>query len=133
MGIVHADLKPDNIMFCSGTKNNHRVKIIDFGWAFYAKDAHTMHNKKIQAIPYRAPEVCYQGNLDHSLDVWSLGCIMPEIVTGAKLFDNPKEEQLVQFFIRLLDVPDFFVSPSERQRVRDKVKPSVGWIRFQVS
>lgn len=133
MGIVHADLKPDNIMFCSGTVNNHRVKIIDFGWAFYAKDAHTMYNQKIQAIPYRASEVCFRGRLGHGLDLWSLGCIMPEIITGVKLFDVTKEEQLVKLFIRTLDVPDFLISISERQRVKEEIKLSIGWIRFQVS
>lgn len=133
MGIIHADLKPDNIMFCAGIGNNHLVKIIDFGWAFYMKDAHTMYYKKIQAIPYRAPEVCFQGSLDHGLDLWALGCIMPEIITGVKLFDVAQEELLVKLIIRTLSVPEFLLSKCQEQMSINEIKLSNGWHMFEVS
>lgn len=133
MGIIHADLKPDNIMFCAGIGNNHLVKIIDFGWAFYKKDAHTMYFKKIQAIPYRAPEVCFQGSLDHGLDLWALGCILPEIVTGVKLFDVAEEELLVKLIIRTLSVPEFILSNFQGKMRIEETKLSIGWHLFKVS
>ncbi|XP_060854612.1 homeodomain-interacting protein kinase 3-like [Rhopalosiphum padi] len=129
LGIVHADLKPDNIMFCSGTGDNFLVKIIDFGWAFDMKNAHTMYHKQIQAIPYRAPEVCFQGSLDHGLDMWALGCIMPEIVTGVRLFDVAEEELLIKMIIRTRPVPKFMVS--DLQTDVQETELTVGWIQFQ--
>lgn len=132
MGIVHADLKPDNIMFCAGIGNNHLVKIIDFGWAFHIKDAHAMHCIKMQAIPYRAPEVCFRGNPDHGLDLWALGCIMPEIITGSILFDVHTEELLVKLVIHTLYVPDSLLSILQAKHNVDEIKLSIGWIQFQV-
>lgn len=135
MGIVHADLKPDNIMFCSGPNNSPSVKIIDFGWAFRAKDAFAMHKKKFQAVPYRAPEVCFgAGGLGHGLDVWALGCIMPEIVTGVKLFGAADEERLIGLMVRALRVPDSLKAhPAARLSSGDAVPLTVGWTRFRVS
>lgn len=138
MGIVHADLKPDNIMFCSGLGNNHLVKIIDFGWAFRAKDAPTMRKKKFQAVPYRAPEVCWRGTVGHGLDVWALGCIMPEIVTGVKLFEAANERQLAALIVRALGVHE---APPMERLARHPISCdgdrtaalTDGWIRFRVS
>lgn len=130
LGIVHADLKPDNIMFNSGTGNNILVKIIDFGWAFDMKNVHTMYQKEIQAIPYRAPEVCFQGRLDHGLDMWALGCIMPEIVTGVKLFDVEEEELLVKMIIRTRPMPNYLVTDLPADILETEL--TVGWIQFQV-
>lgn len=132
MGIIHADLKPDNIMFCAGMGNNHLVKIIDFGWAFYRKDAHTMLYKKIQAIPYRAPEVCFLNNFDFGLDLWALGCIMPEIVTGFKLFDVVNEDILVKLIIETLTVPNVIRTNLENLIKRNKDNPSFGCLQYQV-
>ncbi|XP_003246296.1 homeodomain-interacting protein kinase 2 [Acyrthosiphon pisum] len=128
-GIVHADLKPDNIMFTSWTKTDLQVKIIDFGWAFDMKNVHTMYQKQIQAIPYRAPEVCFQGSLDHGLDMWALGCIMPEIVTGVKLFDVDEEELLIKMIIRTRPVPEYLISNYPTNFYDTKLP--VGWIQFQ--
>lgn len=130
MGIVHADLKPDNIMFGSGTENNHMVKIIDFGWAFLIKDAEVMYRKKFQAVPYRAPEVCFRARLGHGLDVWALGCIMAEIATGQKLFDVSEEKHLVKMMIRALSVPTFLVADSENIDLETNL--SDGWVQFKV-
>ncbi|XP_027846194.1 homeodomain-interacting protein kinase 3-like [Aphis gossypii] len=129
LGIVHADLKPDNIMFCAGTAHNLMVKIIDFGCAFDIKKVETMHHKQIQAIPYRAPEVCFRSNLDHGLDIWALGCIMPEIVTGVKLFGVAEEELLIKMILRTRPVPKSLISnlPIDSQ----ETNLTSGWIEFQ--
>lgn len=132
MGIVHADLKPDNIMFCEGNGNNHLIKIIDFGWAFNIMNLHTMECSKFQAIPYRAPEVCFQKSLDYGLDLWSLGCIMPEIVTGVKLFDVIDEEHLIKLIIRMLSVPDVLTPKFNDLINSNETKPSCGWLQFLV-
>lgn len=130
MGIVHADLKPDNIMFCAGIKNSHLVKIIDFGWSFYMKKAKIMQCKKFQAVPYRAPEVCFQGDLGYGLDVWALGCIMPEIVTGIRLFDVKEEEQLIRVMLRTVSVPALMISDMEVNDFQTSL--TNGWFQFRV-
>ncbi|XP_050432348.1 homeodomain-interacting protein kinase 2-like [Adelges cooleyi] len=130
MGIVHADLKPDNIMFCASICNNYLVKIIDFGWAFQMKDAKKMLFKKLQALSYRAPEVCFCGQLDHALDIWALGCIMPEIVTGVKLFEVTDEEHLMRVITTVLPVPDYLSSDTPDRNFHAH-QLSRGWQRFK--
>lgn len=120
-------------MFCEGIGNNPRVKIIDFGLAFYMKDSNKMFCKKVQAISYRAPEVCFLKSLGYGLDLWALGCIMPEIVTGVKLFDAADEEQLVCQMIHMLHVPECILPTFQKQRIQKyETKLSTGWLRFLV-
>lgn len=126
MGIVHADLKPDNVMFGAGPDNNYMVKIIDFGWAFHIEDAHTLRGTSFQAVAYRAPEVISCTDVDYGVDVWSLGCIMSEMLTGRILFDTQDEEHLVE-----LIKSTFTVSGDPSLNTRFAL--TEGCIRFQVS
>ena len=88
-GIVHRDLKPQNVMI-NMTKSSYEVKIIDFGWArHYANPLIPMMSEGTPGtIYYRAPEVLMAETVDYGppFDVWSLGCILFEMVSGALLF-----------------------------------------------
>lgn len=86
--IVHADLKPENIML----KNEHSttLRIIDFGSSCY--EGETVYTY-IQSRFYRAPEVMLGNPYGCPIDVWSLGCILAELHTGWPIFPGEDEEQ----------------------------------------
>ncbi|MER5928764.1 serine/threonine-protein kinase [Streptomyces sp. NPDC002054] len=87
-GVVHRDLKPANIMrLTDGT-----VKICDFGIARLAHDigftAKLTGGGMAMGTPhYMSPEQIAGGEVDHSSDLYSLGCVLYEIATGAPPFD----------------------------------------------
>ena len=87
-GIVHRDLKPANIMrLADGT-----VKICDFGIARIGHDMGTTSRLTSAGITmgtphYMSPEQIGNGGVDHRSDLYSLGCVLYEIATGAPPFD----------------------------------------------
>jgi serine/threonine protein kinase len=68
------------------------IAVIDFGSALYYS---TRTTDEIQYRLYRAPEIILNLDYDYSCDIWSVGCIVYELVTGYPLF-NPKENNLNQ-------------------------------------
>lgn len=86
--IIHRDLKLENIIFADSEKN--RVKIIDFGVAGLFQG----EINKAGSISYMAPEVVGGWNYSSQpeIDIWSLGCILYELITGETLFDGESVE-----------------------------------------
>lgn len=74
LGMVHADIKLDNIMLVNHRLHSFRVKLIDFGYA--APVSSVKCGTTIQAIGYRAPEVILGLKMDEATDMWSLACVM---------------------------------------------------------
>lgn len=111
--IVHCDLKPENIVFTNPTKQN--VVIIDFGLAQlhnkiyknkYKKYIQTFNdNYYLQSRYYRAPEVFFMLNKDYNIDIWSLGCIMYEILYGKPLFAAKRHNYLLDHYIKVIELP----------------------------
>ncbi|CAM9317909.1 unnamed protein product, partial [Lampetra planeri] len=85
-GIVHADIKPDNILLTADGK----VRVNDFGCSFYLKH-------KTQdvggTVPYMAPELLLGYRVTCALDMWALGCTVAELATGKELFDSRTDEE----------------------------------------
>jgi serine/threonine protein kinase len=91
-GIIHCDLKPENILFRLDPSKG--VKVIDFGSATFLDDVDYSY---LQTRPYRAPEVSLGCKFDFAIDMWSLGCILFEMVTGKLLFPYTSvQENLVK-------------------------------------
>jgi len=88
--IVHRDLKPSNVVFTSLDANEERVKIIDFGIAKLLSDTSMQHltsTGEVFGSPlYMSPEQCYGLQVDKRSDIYSLGCIMYECLTGMPPF-----------------------------------------------
>lgn len=88
--IVHCDLKPDNVCFVSISQCT--VKLIDFGSCFCKHDA---RHSYVQSRWYRAPEVMLGMDHDEKIDVWSLGCVVAELLIGVPLFRGATVAQVL--------------------------------------
>lgn len=89
-GLVHCDLKPENILVLSYSKCD--VKVIDFGSSCFITDKLSTY---IQSRSYRAPEVVCGLPYGPKIDVWSLGCILTELLTGKVLFPNESVQTIL--------------------------------------
>ncbi|MDE6148809.1 MAG: Stk1 family PASTA domain-containing Ser/Thr kinase, partial [Ruminococcus sp.] len=84
-GIVHRDIKPQNIMlFSDGT-----IKVMDFGIARFARiDGKTLSDKTIGSVHYISPEQARGDMTDERSDIYSVGVMLYEMLTGKKPFDG---------------------------------------------
>ncbi|XP_078284525.1 mitogen-activated protein kinase 8 isoform X1 [Rhinoraja longicauda] len=80
-GIIHRDLKPSNIV----VKADCTLKILDFGLARTAGTSFLMTPYVVTRY-YRAPEVILGMGYKENVDIWSVGCIMGEMIRGGVLF-----------------------------------------------
>lgn len=81
--IVHRDIKPQNIMISTEGK----VKVTDFGIA-RAATSNTIHSDVMGSVHYSSPEQARNGFVDGKSDIYSLGIVMYEMVTGRVPFDG---------------------------------------------
>lgn len=91
--IIHRDLKLENILLNShGTDEDNDIRIADFGLAYQLKENQTLRHK-CGTPTYIAPEILRGQEYSYKVDIFSLGSIMYNLVTGTYLFsgDNPAE------------------------------------------
>lgn len=98
-GCIHADIKPENILFDHLPKKFQNFVLIDFSSSFLTCWKCTY---PITTIFYRPPEVCLHLPYDQSLDIWSLGCVVYEAFVGSPLFGQYEEDKLLSNFEKLL-------------------------------
>lgn len=85
--ITHRDLKPENILLVSEDINNFDIKIADLGFAaHFEKD--TGMDLVLGTPLYMAPELVKRERYSEKVDVWSLGCITFQLLTGKTPFDG---------------------------------------------
>lgn len=95
-GILHADIKPDNIL----VNDSHLIlKLCDFGSAS-AINENEITPYLISRF-YRAPEIILGIPYDYGIDMWSAGCTIYELYTGKILFSGKSNNQMLKFFMDL--------------------------------
>ncbi len=97
--IVHRDLKPDNII-ARYTTNGIRVKVLDFGIARMRDVSATTGNLTqtgaVMGTPhYMSPEQCLGEELDHRSDIYSIGIVLYEMLTGTVPFNSPASTAVI--------------------------------------
>lgn len=97
MSIVHADLKPENIMIVNRFETPLKVKVIDFGLAHPAFTAKP--GDCVQTTCYRAPEVMLQIPFCEAIDMWSVGVTVAELATGYCLYPGKMNYDVMRFII----------------------------------
>ncbi|HEY5022095.1 MAG TPA: protein kinase, partial [Gemmatimonadaceae bacterium] len=86
-GIVHRDLKPGNVMLLpDGT-----VRILDFGLAKARDQSLSETGVRFGTVSYMSPEQIRGGNVDGRSDLWALGVVLYEMLTGRKPFSGDEE------------------------------------------
>ena len=86
--IIHRDIKPENILF-SHKRNYSTLKLIDFGLATFSKE----DNKSVGTPCYMSPEMI-DGKADSASDMWSVGVIVFQMLTGKLPFEATENESL---------------------------------------
>ena len=99
-GIVHRDLKPENIFLAQGSDGTTQPKVLDFGIAKLLDDAAgvqlTATGVALGTPHYMAPEQAFgEGDVDHRADIWSLGVVLYECLTGVRPVEGQNVRQLV--------------------------------------
>ena len=83
-GIVHRDIKPHNIMVLK----NGSVKVMDFGIARVMNKSNTLTKEALGSVHYISPEQAKGGYTDNRSDIYSLGVVMYEMMTGRPPYDG---------------------------------------------
>ena len=106
LGLIHADLKPENIMLVNPKNTPFRVKVIDFGSATYTKHVYNLTSTYLQSRYYRAPEILLGLPFDNTIDIWSLGCVAAELYLGWPLYPGASEYDQMRYIVETHGSPN---------------------------
>ncbi|QHN83246.1 Serine/threonine-protein kinase [Arachis hypogaea] len=130
--LIHTDLKPENILLISSEyvklptrkritsgemqfrclPKSSAIKLIDFGSTAFD---HQIHNSIVSTRHYRAPEIILGIGWSYPCDLWSVGCILIELLTGEALFQTHENLEHLAMMERVLGpIPEHMVRRSTR-------------------
>ncbi len=108
-GVIHRDVKPANILMYHSSDQDTRLypKLTDFGIARMVEATHsTAHGATIGTANYLSPEQAEGATVEPRTDIYSLGLVLLECLTGEKAFPGPVVEAAVARLLRDPEVPD---------------------------
>lgn len=110
--ILHCDLKPENILLKKSDLNS--IKVIDFGSSCYEKRKIYTY---IQSRFYRSPEIILDHGYNYEIDIWSLGCIIPELYSGIPIFPGENEREQLMYIMEYLGKPPFELIETSNKKI----------------
>ena len=128
-GIVHRDIKPDNILVARDEFGRQQPKLLDFGIA-KVEQVQTVEDRKLTqegvalgSPDYMSPEQALgREDIDHRADVWALCVVLYESITGQMPWDKPNYNALMQAIIHEPPAPttDFSAGDADLWRVIER-------------
>ncbi|KAG0232155.1 dual specificity protein kinase kns1 [Actinomortierella wolfii] len=126
--LIHTDLKPENILLADGSYKithykkspskqrrilyNPEIRLIDFGSATFQEEH---HSTVVSTRHYRAPEIILGLGWSYPCDIWSIGCILVEFLTGEALFQTHDNlEHLAMMEAVLGPIPEKLIRASHK-------------------
>uniref|UniRef100_M4B7S9 non-specific serine/threonine protein kinase n=1 Tax=Hyaloperonospora arabidopsidis (strain Emoy2) TaxID=559515 RepID=M4B7S9_HYAAE len=97
-GVIHADIKPDNILL---NEKQTTVKLCDFGSAFRSDEGKQDPTPYLVSRFYRAPEIVLGLAYNKAVDMWSIGCCLYEMFTGKVVFPGSTNNEMLKLFMEL--------------------------------
>jgi serine/threonine protein kinase len=127
-GIIHRDIKPDNLMLT----NENRVLVMDFGVA-RRQDAtlQTVQGTLTGTAPYMAPEQWRGDSVDGRTDVWGLGVVLYQLITGKQPFSGEFPEAVMYSVLNSDPAPLSGLAPEPVEDVLKKALEKEGSRRYQ--
>jgi tetratricopeptide (TPR) repeat protein/tRNA A-37 threonylcarbamoyl transferase component Bud32 len=119
-GIVHRDLKPDNIMLIDRYGERDQLQVLDFGIAHFLDSSHTQLTTDgaiIGTPAYMAPEQAKGVGVDARTDLYALGVVLYEMVTGSAPFRGPTTVSVLVMHVQVPPRP-----PSELVEVPEALE-----------
>nr|XP_061819779.1 homeodomain-interacting protein kinase 2-like isoform X3 [Nerophis lumbriciformis] len=114
IGVIHTDLKSDNIMLVNHAIQPFRVKLIDFGLSITTSEAPLSYGVALQPMGNRAPEVALGLPFAEAIDMWSLGCVLSFLYLGNYLFLANSNYNMLRSMVEVVGrIPDHLLSASK--------------------
>tara|TARA_B110001469_G_scaffold96690_1_gene93015 strand:+ start:2405 stop:3898 length:1494 start_codon:yes stop_codon:yes gene_type:complete len=117
-GIIHGDLKPENIFYVNST--SYHVVIGDFGLSVNTSN-NTKKTHYIQTLWYRSPEVIFRLPYNYSIDIWSVGVIILELIVNKPVFKSQKESVIYYQISQFLVKPNYYGIPLNTNREHELI------------
>ena len=97
-GVMHRDIKPENMLM----SRNGVLKVCDMGFARYLSNTQPL-SEYVSTRWYRAPEVLVSHAYDAGIDIWAVGCIFCELLTGKPLFAGKNEIDMMGLILEMFN------------------------------
>ena len=127
-GVIHRDLKPHNVLLLQKPGLTDFVKLLDFGVATMLEDSDvnitpiTRPDAVVGSPPFMSPEQATAGEVDHRADLYALGVIGYQLLTGRLPFDGTTPLKVLMLHVR--EPPPPF-TPDERDRIPDPLQACI--------
>ena len=106
-GIIHRDIKPQNVMLLK----DGMIKVADFGIAALQNDIEESSNETVGSVHYIAPEQARGAAADARSDIYSLGIVMYEMMTGRLPYEGKSDVEIAVKHMNTEAIPPHFIVP----------------------